>query len=547
MWMAVVLVIAIVAALIFLDVRKPKNFPPGPLWLPVVGSLPSLRAKKPKGKGTGFLCETLTAMAKHYACPLLGIRVGKDRMVIICNLDTAKEMLTREEFDGRPTGPFFETRTWGSRKGVMIVDGAFWVEQRRFVLRHLKDFGFGRRTMEELVQVEVAEMVKHLMKVIHAPSTKKRIAPKNFPELANGAVKVTVESSKGQSVYAEGSQTAEADDQPGAVMWLHDAFGVSVLNTLWSMMAGVRYNPDDAKMRELQTLLTQLFATIDVTGCPFSHFPFLRYCAPNMSGYRQFVETHQSIWEFLYAELEKHKSTFRSGHCRDFMDAYLEQMEIEKKEGRLDSNYNDAQLVAICMDLFMAGSETTSKTLGFAFLFLITHQEVQKKVRAEIDAVIGRDRLPMLSDRPRLPYTEAVVLECLRMFVGRSFGLSHRAMRDSWLQGYFIPKDTMLVVCFSNILMNQEFWDDPEMFKPERFIDSEGNIQIPDCMIPFGVGKRRCVGESLAKSNVFLFIAALLQSFEFSLPEGDTAPPLCGQEGLTPSPLPYRAKVTLRR
>ncbi|XP_071446807.1 methyl farnesoate epoxidase-like [Hetaerina americana] len=543
MWMAIVLVIAIVAALIFLDVRKPKNFPPGPLWFPVVGSLPSLKVKRLKGNG--FLCETLTAMAQQYSCPLLGIRVGKDRMVIICNVETAKEMLSREEFDGRPTGPFFETRTWGSRKGVMIVDGAFWMEQRRFVLRHLKDFGFGRRTMENLVEVEVSEMVKHLMSIIKGSRSEKKIAGSNQQEAAAGTVRVTVETSRGQVM--EAGDHPDTENQPEAIIWLHDAFGVSVLNALWSMMAGVRYDPDDKKMRELQTLLTALFATIDVTGCPFSHFPFLRYCAPKMSGYRQFVSTHQSIWDFLYAELERHKSTFRPGYCRDFMDAYLEQMELEKKEGKLNSNYNDAQLVAICMDLFMAGSETTSKTLGFAFLFLITHKEVQMRARAELDAVVGRDRAPTLGDRSRLPYTEAVVLESLRMFVGRSFGLSHRAMRDSWLQGYFIPKDTMLVVCFSNILMNEEVWGDPEKFRPERFIDGDGNLQQPDCMIPFGFGRRRCLGESLAKSNVFLFIAVLLQTFEFSLPEGDTAPPLCGQEGLTPSPLPYRAKITLRR
>ncbi|KAG8235108.1 hypothetical protein J437_LFUL015535 [Ladona fulva] len=509
----------------------------GPPWLPVVGSLPSLVISSKKG--SGFLCETLSAMSEKYACPLLGIRVGKDRMVILCNTESAKEVLGREEFDGRPTGPFFETRTWGSRKGVMIVDGAFWQEQRRFVLRHLKDFGFGRRTMEELVQVEVAEMAKFLMSEI-SKGTKQGAQG----EYCGETVRVTVESSQQQPLAAEREQKSEGKRE--AVLWLHDAFGVSVLNALWSMMAGVRYEPDDKELRRLQTLLTQLFATIDVTGCPFSHFPFLRYCAPGMSGYRQFVETHQNIWEFLFAELERHKNTFKSGYCRDFMDAYLEQMEIERKEGRLDSDYNDEQLVAICMDLFMAGSETTSKALGFAFLYLIVHPEVQRKARAEIEAVVGRDRLPALSDRSKMPYIEAIVLESLRLFVGRSFGLAHRSLRDTTLQGYHIPKDTMLVVCFSNILMNNEFWGDAKSFRPERFLDADGNVNLPDCMLPFGFGKRRCLGESLAKSNIFLFIAVLLQQFEFTLPEGDKVPPLCGREGLTPTPYPFRARITQR-
>lgn len=130
----------------------------------------------------------------------------------------------------------------------------------------------------------------------------------------------------------------------------------------------------------------------------------------------------------------------------------------------------ESQLLAICMDLFMAGSETTTKSLGFCFLYLLLYPDVQRRAQSEIDAVVGRGRLPTLNDRPkwvplsycvthlktcclwtlllgwnkctcfRMPYMEAIVLESVRMFMGRTFSIPHRALRDTELQGYHIPK-----------------------------------------------------------------------------------------------------------
>ena len=82
-------------------------------------------------------------------------------------------------------------------------------------------------------------------------------------------------------------------------MPMQDAFGVYVLNTLWSMMAGIRYSHTDNELKKLQGLLTELFANIDMVGCLFSQFPVLRFLAPEMSGYKQFIYIHQKLWEFL--------------------------------------------------------------------------------------------------------------------------------------------------------------------------------------------------------------------------------------------------------
>ncbi|KAK6627540.1 hypothetical protein RUM44_010018 [Polyplax serrata] len=519
MWMAAIFFVAILCLLMYLDTKKPHRYPPGPPWLPILGSAMTVQKLRKK---TGYLYKACTLLANQHG-PVVGLKVGKDRQVVCCGYDAIKEMLTKDDFDGRPQGPFYETRTWGIRRGLLLTDEEFWHEQRKFVLRHLREFGFGRRTMSGLVEDEASELVKYF---------KARVA--------------------------EGNN----------ILPMRDAFGVYVLNTLWSMLAGIRYSPEDLELKKLQNLLTELFANIDMVGCAFSQFPILRYVAPEASGYNQFVQIHRKVWTFLKNELDNHKRSFKPGEPRDLMDVYLQMLASEQKK----DSFSESQLLAICMDMFMAGSETTSKSLGFGFMYLLRHPEVQKKAQEEIDAVIGRDRLPTLDDKPKMPYMEALTLESVRVFMGRTFSIPHRALRDTTLQGYDIPKDTMLIANFNNVLMDEKYWKDPEVFRPERFLDETGSVHIPDQYLPFGfgtrvpspppcnwesvssfltfvflfLGKHRCMGEILAKANIFLFTTSLLQNFTFTVPEGEPVPSTEGIDGVTASPNPYNALVTLR-
>lgn len=175
-------------------------------------------------------------------------------------------------------------------------------------------------------------------------------------------------------------------------------FSVSILNTLWKMMAGVRYRAEDARMRELQSILKELLTSISMMGTTFSYFPILKYLAPEKSGYNLYVMTHLRIWEFLYKELHYHKKTINPDEPRDVMDVYLNLLNSSKK---LSSSFSEEQLLATCMDMFMAGSETTNNTMGFCFLNLILNPEIQQKAQDEIDSVIGKHRMPTLDDRPK--------------------------------------------------------------------------------------------------------------------------------------------------
>lgn len=113
MWLVVGLFIVILGLLVYLDTKKPKNYPPGPKWLPLLGS--ALKVMKER-KRTGYLYVATAEMAKKYG-PVLGLKVGKDLVVIVCGGEALKEFLTSEDLAGRPTGIFFEMRTWGKRLG----------------------------------------------------------------------------------------------------------------------------------------------------------------------------------------------------------------------------------------------------------------------------------------------------------------------------------------------------------------------------------------------------------------------------------------------
>lgn len=187
-----------------------------------------------------------------------------------------------------------------------------------------------------------------------------------------------------------------------ATVIMPNFFAVYILNTLWLMMAGIRYDSDNEDLKLLQGILTDLFASIDMMGALFSHFPFLRFIAPNASGYNSFVSCHKKIHAFIRREVENHKKTFKpSDEPRDLIDAYLKVLYSgdEDNNGKTDESFSELQLLAVCLDMFMAGTETTSKSANFMFLHLTRNPELQKKARKEIDRVVGRGRLPTLEDR----------------------------------------------------------------------------------------------------------------------------------------------------
>lgn len=160
------------------------------------------------------------------------------------------------------------------------------------------------------------------------------------------------------------------------------------------------------------------------------------------------------------------------------------------KNDKFFFDFTDEQLLSICLDFFQAGTETTSNTLSFGLMYMIHNRRVCDNVQAELDAVIGRKRHPILQDRSHLPYVEAVLSEIMRISNVAPLGIAHRTIENTQFREYLIPKDTVMLVSLYSLNMDKGYWKDPENFRPERFINDNGEyIPHAEQFFPFGLGE----------------------------------------------------------
>ncbi|XP_063241126.1 methyl farnesoate epoxidase-like [Bacillus rossius redtenbacheri] len=483
MWLAAVLALCIVV-LLWLRTRRPRRFPPGPPSLPLIGSLLSAPRR---------LVHLKMAEWRGQYGPLVGLMMGSQPMVLACGPEAAREMLRREEFQGRPDGFFFRERSFGQRLGVIFSDGPFWVEQRRFTLRHLRDLGFSKSIMTTVMHDEFEELAREMKE--------------------QGIVQVS------------------------------GRFNLAVVNVLWAVVAGQRFSHDDRRLLVVLDRLQRAFRAGDPAGNLYSVLPALRHLAPSKSGYRLSKQSIAEIQQLLREIIQDHEKKLHIDHPRDFIDIYLREIQMHKGNG--NSTFTEEGLITLCLDLFTAGSETVSNTLGFCLLYMVLYPEVQKTAQEELDREVG-SRKPLLEDRIRLPYVEAVLAEVTRINGVAPVTAPHRCTQDTSFLGYVVPKDAMVMASLHSLHHDQEHWGDPEVFRPARFLDAEGNYVRDDWCCVFSLGKRACLGEALARNSLFVFFACLLQEFSFSLPEGDPPPSTWPQSGLTTAPQPFRVRVSCR-
>ncbi|XP_069378849.1 cytochrome P450 2J2-like [Paralichthys olivaceus] len=323
---------------------------------------------------------------------------------------------------------------------------------------------------------------------------------------------------------------------PGRPFNPHYTLTTAVSNIISSVVFGHRFEYSDESFRKVLELDNE---AVLLTGSPqtqlYDAFPGLLKYLP---GPHQKVHgNYAQITAFLRKEIEKHQEEWNSEDPRDFIDEYLSV--IEKKKEDPQAGFNIETLLICMLDLIEAGTETAATTLRWALVYMINYPEIQKKVQEEIDRVIGQSRQPTMADRPNLPYTDAVIHETQRMGNIVPMGFPKMASKDATLGGYFIPKGTGITTLLSSVLFDKNEWETPDTFNPEHFLDAEGQFRRRDAFLPFSAGKRVCLGEPLARMELFLFFTSLLQHFTFSPVPGEM-PSLEGVLGFTHSPDEFR-------
>ncbi|CAB3397655.1 unnamed protein product [Caenorhabditis bovis] len=240
-------------------------------------------------------------------------------------------------------------------------------------------------------------------------------------------------------------------------------------------------------------------------------------------GAPDFLECRDGIFEYINKEINAHKMNidYSLEESKDFTEAYLKEQKRKEANGDLIS-FSDIQLKNVCFDMWIAGMHTTMNTLGFLAAYAIQNPQKQKKVHDELDRVIG-NRLITMQDRPSLPYTTAFINESQRMANLLPLNLVHATTRDVNIDGYRIPKGTAVVHQISSVLSDPKIFPNPDEFQPERYLDDLGNLKKIEELISFSIGKRVCLGEGLARTELFLFTANMLNNFEL-LPNSDGIP-----------------------
>ena len=172
----------------------------------------------------------------------------------------------------------------------------------------------------------------------------------------------------------------------------------------------------------------------------------------------------------------------------------------------------------------MPGTETPSVVIIWLIFYAIKYPDVQARLHSQLDEVIGNtNRLPQLSDKPNLPFMDAFIAEVQRIVSDTPLAVPHSTTRDTSLAGFLIPRDTTVFINLWAIHHDSDRWQDPFCFRPERFLDEQGQLRLEGIM-PFSSGKRSCPGESFGKKAVFLYAARLLYRFQFESPPGVILP-----------------------
>ncbi|XP_044734662.1 cytochrome P450 18a1 [Chrysoperla carnea] len=466
-----------------------KALPPGPWGVPILGLLPTL---------SGIRAPYLHYLElKQKYGPLFSMKVGSQLHVIMTDYKLIRDTFRKDEFSGRPQGPFHDLL---SGYGIINSEGKLWKDQRRFLHNRFRNFGVtylgsGKNQIEKRIMGEVVEFLSVL---------------KSF----------------------EGAPT-----DPSPIL------SVCISNVICEMMMSVRFTHNDPKFLRFMGLTQeglQLWGSMNYATC----IPVLQYFPKFRVILKKLGENRDEMSAFFQEQLEEHRRTFDPENIRDLIDTYL--LEIEKaKENGTDSNLfegrnHDRQIRQVIADLFTAGMETIKNTLQFAILYMIHHPESLRAVQDELDQIVGRNRLPKLEDLPYLPTTESTLYEVMRISSIVPLGTEHSPIRDVTVNGYRIPQNTHVHPFLHAVHMDPNLWDEPERFNPSRFINSAGNCVKPEYFLPFGVGRRMCLGDVLARMELFLFFSSMLHTFNISVPEGEKLPSLKPNSGITLFPEAFK-------
>ncbi|XP_031491483.1 cytochrome P450 78A5 [Nymphaea colorata] len=432
----------------------------GPAGIPLFGCLPVMASATPHR----WLSATARSLS---ALDVMSFSVGLTRVVVSSSPETAREILCSPAFADRPPKESAYELLFHRAMGFAPY-GDYWRNLRRIAASHF----FSRRRIEAAAGGRRAIGEKMVAEVLASTG-------------ANGDVKL-------RRILHLGSLNH--------VMWT--VFGRTF-----------EFSGSSGEGRRLAEMVEEGYELLGVLNWG-DHLPFLRWL--DLQGVRRRCQKLVSqVNEFVGKIIEEHRDkgrTMKSGDedDGDFVDALLGSQE----ENRL----TDSDMIAVLWEMIFRGTDTVAILLEWVMARMVLHPEVQRRAQSEIDSVVGRGRGVWDSDLPKLSYLQAIVKEALRMHPpGPLLSWARLAIHDVDVGGQHIPVGTTAMVNMWAITHDEHIWERPEVFNPDRFMAGEEvSVLGTDLRLaPFGAGRRVCPGKAMGLASIHLWLAQLLQNYEW--------------------------------
>ncbi|GFO14273.1 cytochrome p450 2u1 [Plakobranchus ocellatus] len=324
---------------------------------------------------------------------------------------------------------------------------------------------------------------------------------------------------------------------------------VSVSNVICSIIIGRRFSHEDPRYQSAAESLTNI-AKNAKGAAAINFLPFLQHLPGDFFKARVIEKNTVNVKNMLVeivSEIESKESTDSDDeNIGNYIFSYRRRQNEKMKSGK-KTFLDDANLIKTIIDLFAAGTETVATTIVWCVLYILCNPGVQVKIHEELDRELGREKLPTMADQERLPYLAAVIKETQRLASIVPFSVMHKTREDVTIGNYGIPQGTTVIPDLDSVLHDPKIWgNDAEKFNPERFLRDDGSVLQREEFIPFSIGSRICVGEALAKMELFLFLSSMFQRFEFVSPDPANPPSLEPNIGFTAVPSPFRLSCVIR-
>uniref|UniRef100_A0A1I7TXU5 CYtochrome P450 family n=1 Tax=Caenorhabditis tropicalis TaxID=1561998 RepID=A0A1I7TXU5_9PELO len=450
-----------------------KN-PKGPLPLPLIGNIHQIFYNSWR---TGGIVSGYQEFKKQYG-NVFTLWFGPIPTVYIADYDIAYETHVKRAnvFGHRYTVGGMDYIREG--RGIVGSNGDFWLEHRRFALTTLRNFGLGRNIMEEKIMDEYRFRIQDFTKT----------------NWKNGGIEVSAAT----------------------------FFDITVGSIINQMLVSERFEQGDKDFEKLKINLAKSLEELSILDsfCP------LWLLKSDLMKWR--TKTTLAPFDFVLELVEngikrrmaaiKDGSHVVSEEGDDFVDAFLVKMEKDKKDGIVDSTFTLDTLAIDLYDLWLAGQETTSTTLTWACACLLNHPEVVEKLKRELVQVTGGTRNVSLTDRSQTPYLCATINEVQRMSSILNVNIFRHLQEDTFIDGQPVAAGSVVTTQLAMLHTDEEVYKNHTEFNPERFLE---NNNLDKKLIPFGIGKRVCPGESLARAELYLILGNLVLEFDLE-PVGKT-------------------------